>query len=561
MSNAHASTRAPRLAIRAVVSLTVFLTLPAPAARAQYTKATEMWPMRDGTRLHTTIYRPVGFGKYPAILVRTPYPIDSPNDDSWGAAWVAQGYVLVNQNTRGRFGSEGDDNIFRDDGWGLHQDGYDTVEYLAQKPWSNGKVGTWGASAPAITTEMMAGAAPPHLTCQILMVGSNDCYEQLFFQGGTLRSELIEPWLMAQGQYADEMPLFAAHPTDDEFWDQYDALARTALINVPAVFVGGWYDILSQGTIEGFMARQSRGGPLSRGENFLWMGPWTHGGIFGQNQGQLVYPPNAADGNAGWGLILGFLAHHLKGLPRPQWPAVTYYTMGPTDQVGPSWNQYRFAAAWPLTPAKREMFLHADGSMSLSHEFEFGYREFTADPVNPVPTVGGLNLNIAAGPFDQRDVEARADVIEYETASLQAPMEVSGPVSARLWVQGDGPDYDIAVRLTDVYPDGRSMLVLDGIRRARFRNGYQQEQLLTPDELALVEVDLWNTSIVFAAGHRMRISISGSNAPRFDPNPNTGEPFRQNTSTRTATTRVWSTRLTPSALLLPANGPQKLNRR
>ncbi len=534
--------------------------LSAGIARAQVIKEVQMWPMRDGVRLSTSIYRPAGGGTYSTVLMRTPYQKDSPNDDAWAQAWVGLGYTMVIQNTRGRFGSEGDDSIFRDDGWGEHQDGYDTVEYIATRPWSDGNVGTFGASAVGITQEMMAPSAPPHLRCQVIMVASNDCYEQLFFQGGTLRSEMVENWLKGQGQFDDEMPRFAAHPTDDAFWEQYDALARTSQVKAPAFFLGGWYDILSQGTLDGFFSRQYSGGPGVQGENFLWIGPWTHGGVFQQAQGELVYPANAADGGLPYTLILQFLDHHLHGAPRPQWPPVTYYRMGPTDAAGSWWNTYGWSNWWPLTWAERPMYLHADGSMTLSPKYEFGFRDVIADPANPVPTVGGNNLTIPAGPFDQRGVEARPDVVSFQTAPLATAMEVTGHVKARLWAQSDAPDYDLAVRLSDVYPDGRSMLVLDGIRRARFGNGFKTEQVLAPGELALIEVDLWSTSIVFAPGHRIRLSISGSNSPRFDVNPNTGEPFRQNTSTRAASTRLWVSTWTPSALILPAN-PQLLNRR
>lgn len=538
--------------IGVVTVLIAALCLLSSGAAAQ-TKQIQMWPMRDGTRLSTTIYAPAGAGPFPTVLTRTPYPKDQPGDDGFGQSLNASGYAYIVQNTRGRFTSEGVDHIFRDDGWGANKDGYDTVELAAALPWSNGKIATFGGSALGITQELMAGAAPPHLACQIIIVASNNFYDQLIYQGGTLRSELIEPWLRGQGRYADEMPVFAAHPTRDSFWNQYDALARAPAVDVPAIFVGGWYDILSKGTIEGFSARQALAGPHARGENFLWMGPWTHGGIYGQVQGELTYPASAADNGALVQLMLAFLNHHLRGGPRPVWPAVTYYAMGATNVPSTTWNQYRYASYWPPAYAFRHLLLHADGSMSFSTKPEFGFRTFVADPDAVVPTVGGPNLTLPAGPRDQRGIEARGDVVTFQTEPLVTGLEVSGPVWARLWVQGDTPDYDVAVRLTDVYPDGRSMLVLDGIRRARFRNGYAAEQLLAPGELALVYVELWSTSIVFAPGHRLRISISGSNSPRFDANPNTGEPFRRNLLTRTATTNLWISRWTPSSIMLPAN--------
>ncbi|MFZ5500519.1 MAG: CocE/NonD family hydrolase, partial [Candidatus Micrarchaeota archaeon] len=197
-------------------------------------------------------------------------------------------------------------------------------------------------------------------------------------------------------------------------------------------------------------------------------------------------------------------------------------------------------------------YLHADGALSTEKPPADGAsKTFKFDPKNPVPTRGGCNLNIPAGSFDQRPVENRPDVLLYTTDSLPEPVEVTGRVKVHLWASSSCKDTDFTAKLTDVYPDGRSMLVLDGIIRARHRNTVEKDELMAPGTVYRFEVDLWSTSIIFNKGHRIRIAVSSSNAPRFDPNPNTGDPFRTNDKTVVAENTLYHDAEHPSYVLLP----------
>jgi hypothetical protein len=203
--------------------------------------------------------------------------------------------------------------------------------------------------------------------------------------------------------------------------------------------------------------------------------------------------------------------------------------------------------------------LHPTGKLSTERTAENGSRSYRYDPAKPVPTIGGAELGANIGPRDQRSVESRPDVLLFTSDALEAPLEVTGRIGARLFVSSDCPDTDFTVKLTDVYPDGRSMLVTDGILRTRFRESFEREKLLEPGEVVEIPVDLWSTSLVFNTGHRIRIAVSSSNAPRFDPNPNTGRGFRADQEQRVAANTLHVSEKYPSQIVLPvynARGPQ-----
>jgi putative CocE/NonD family hydrolase len=346
-----------------------------------------------------------------------------------------------------------------------------------------------------------------------------------------------------------------AHPTFDDYWRAWDANARAEQVTVPAVFVGGWYDIFQQGTIDAFAARQERGGEGARGRTKLIMGPWTHG--VGRSQaGELSYPDNAARApgvlnEANW------LLHWLKGVDNAveQAPAVTYYTMGAAGEPGAPGNEWRQVERWPVPATATTYYLQPDGTLATDVPPNTGQpREYAYDPANPVPTRGGNNLTIPAGPMDQRPVEGRADVLVFTTEPLAAPIEVTGPLTARLWVSSSAPDTDFTVKLTDVYPDGRSMLVADGVRRMRFRNGFERAEPMTAGQVYPVTITFGSTSLVFNKGHRVRVAISSSNAPRFEPNANTGAPWSAGQATQVARNTVYVDRDRPSQVVLPVVG-------
>ncbi len=486
---------------------------------------TVMVPMADGTRLATDVYLPdQGGPAWPVRLVRTPYGRTRYNHE-YGAK-TDEGYAMVLQDLRGRFDSEGEDLAFVDCGWGARRDGVDTLKWILKQPWCNGKIGTEGASAMGITQCMLAPAEPPGLLAQYVLVAAPSLYHHGAYTGGALRASLNVGWLTANAFDPANVWMIVEHPFYDVHWAAVDSIARAEDIGVPAVHFGGWYDVFCQGTIDAFVSRQHRGGPGARGTQKLIMGPWAHGGPNGRPVGEVRFPRNAQQVPHGCGAKVWF-DHWLKGEDNgiERVPAVQYYTMGAIGENDAPGNAWRSAGDWPVPARETAYYLHADGGLSLeAPSADAGGAAYDYHPSNPVPTRGGCLLVMPAGPFDQRDLERRDDVLTFTTEPLDEPVEVTGRVRAVLSVRSDRVDTDFAVKLTDVYPDGRSMNVVDGIARCRYRKGFDRLALLTPGEPAAIEVDLWSTSIIFNKGHRIRVAVTSSNYPRFDVNVNTGWP-------------------------------------
>lgn len=506
---------------------------------------TQMVPMRDGTLLATDVHKPEGEGPWPVVLLRTPY-------GRAGAAsldYVRRGYVVVAQDVRGRFESEGENLPFLFDGWSEHQDGIDTINWVAAQPWCNGKIATAGGSALGITQVLTAAAQPEHVVCQAITVACGSLYHDAVHIGGGYSLALFEDWTKGAGFDPRALELMQEHSCYDDWWRKLDANARAELVNLPGLFVGGWYDIFTQGTIDAFLARQTRGGPGARGRRKLLMGPWPHGKR--REVGELTYPANALlppgpISESQW------IEYWLKGADNgvDKLPAVTWYVMGACGEPEAPGNEWRTADVWPpagMTPTP--YYLHSDGTLDREPA-DGAPLTYTYDPTAPVPTRGGNNLTIPAGPMDQREVENRADVLLFTSAPLTEPLEITGPIKARLWVSSSAVDTDFTVKLTDVYPDGRSMLVIDGIRRMRHRNSFEREELMTPGTVYEVEVDLWSTSLIFNAGHRIRVAVSSSNYRRFGANRNTGKGWND-PETVQADNTLHLDRARPSQILLP----------
>jgi putative CocE/NonD family hydrolase len=527
----------------------------APAARAGATK-TYMVPMRDGVRLATDVTLGAGAGPWPVILSRTPY----------GARRkiVAQGmddYVLVAQDVRGRFDSEGKSLAFFDDGWGEHQDGFDTVKWILAQPWCNGKIATVGGSAGGILEDMMGGANPPGLGAQYIQVAAGSLYHHAAYPGGVLQDKLVNGWLQANHFDADNLALMAAHPFYDALWKQVDSVARIRQerVNIPAVHVGGWFDVFTQGTIDSFVAR-SQIAP----NQWLIMGPWPHG--MKRDVGELVFPPNAVKVPTPVMSSKRFFDYWLKGQNNgvDKVPHVTYYVMGAIDEPGAPGNEWRTAEAWPVPAKATEFYLGADHEL-LRQSPAAGSLKYDYDPARPVPTRGGGNLNLPAGPMDQRPVENRTDVLVFSTPPLEEPVEVTGRVIVRLYASSSARDTTFMAKLCDVYPGsasaapemrqsriqgraeaapemrqsriqggaeaapemrgsgsegGRSMLITDGALRAACRESFSDPTPLEPGKVYQFTIAVGSTSIIFNKGHRIRVDISSSNAPRFAVHPN-----------------------------------------
>ncbi len=542
----------PGTLVLRILPLIAAASYSAPAAAAP--DGTVMVEMRDAVKLATDFYVPSGAGPFPAVLIRTPYGKSAM--DSIGDGLRGVGIATIVQDLRGRFASEGTDCVFRCDGDGDLKDGYDTMAWLATLPAFDGHLVTWGGSALGIVQYMAASATPPALDAMWVAVGTPSVYEHAFYQGGAFRKELMENWLQGQGSsfFLQEVK---DHPAGDPFWNAVQTAPDFGDVKVPAVHEGGWYDIFAQGTIDAFVGYQHQGGDGAKGKQKLILGPWTHGGMRGTHQGQLDYPANAVDPPQKFENLLSlWLSHHLGMSPDQAAidaiPPVIYYVMGDVTDAAAPGNVWRSASDWPIPASPARWYLHPGNSLGPTcppggAEFV----EYTYDPASPCPTLGGANLTIPAGPMDQSPVEQRPDVVLWSSESLSQPVEVTGRIRAHLFVSIDTPDTDLHVRLTDVYPDQRSMLVLDGALRLATRGGFASEVPMTPGQIVEAVVDLWSTSIVFNKGHRIRLSVTSSNTPRFFPNPNDGTRYGQSSVPQPVHVKIHHSAEYPSYVELP----------
>ncbi len=502
----------------------------------QQTVASEMVAMRDGVKLATDVYLPEGKGPWPVVLMRTPY-IKAPMGGQH-KQWTANGYAFVVQDCRGRFKSEGKYMPFMDD----HLDGYDTVEWTAKQSWSNGKVGMIGASAMGITANQASITAPPHLVAMYVQVAPASAYQHAIYTGGVFRKEMNEQWLKAQNAL-DVLKLTFDHYKDDGYVHIREGRLHWEKVRVPVYNWGGWHDIFNQGNIDNFVGLQNHGGGLALGNQKLTMGPWAHG-----NVEEVKYPNATPDQKE----PLRWFDYWLKGAANGimDEPPVRYYVMGDTTDPKAPGNEWRSSTVWPVPARLTSYFLHSAGVLSeqIANSSKSTYQY---DPKNPVPTIGGQLLFGRKGPMDQRPIGDRKDLLKFQTAPLETPVEVTGRVMVELWAESDCPDTDWTAKLVDVYPDGTERLVLDSALRARFREGFDKEVFMKKGEVYKFKIDLWSTSLVFNKGHRIAVHISSSNDPRFDPNPNTGKPMRADAETRVATNTIHHSRAYPSRILLP----------
>lgn len=510
-------------------------------------KVTHLLSMTDGTRLATDVYLPSGTGPWPVVLYRTPYGKDS---DHPGTEWTTGGYAVVAQDCRGTFDSEGLFRTFLDDGWGENKDGYETVLWIREQTWCNGKIGTLGGSARGITQNMLAGSAPPGLICQHVVVAASDLYSQGLFHDGAFRKRLIEGWVAGRGAAAYEymMDEVTAHPLyDDALWGYVNLEPRYSLVNWPMVHAGGWYDIFLQGTINNFVGIQHNGGPGAVGRQKLIIEPYGHG----HGDGGFAWPTEGL--TARYASERNWFDEWIKGLDRHVMddPPVCYYVLGDVDEPDGPGNEWRYADDWPVPATEVAYYFHDGGLLSTAPPTGFESPEaYMFDPADPVLTLGGANLSGNKGPYDQRPVESRGDVLVFTTPVIEEYVEITGKVLVRLWASSSAVDTDFTAKLCDVYPDGRSMLVCDGIVRARHRNTSTAEEFLTPGQIYEFEIDLWETCIAFNAGHRIRVDLSSSNYDRYDVNPNTGEPWNQHTHMQTAANTIYHDAAHPSHILL-----------
>lgn len=505
-----------------------------------------MVEMRDGVHLHTNV---LSKGKktkrYPVVLDRSPY-------GGFGTELIADiftalgDYIAVGQDMRGTCRSEGNFSIWRKDG----QDAFDTMKWIVQQPWSDGRVFSLGASADGIAEFVVALEDPSQYLVAEFIIWATPDARATVYPGGAYRQSLISGWLKSTvpEQAADAIKLIKSHNGASSWWDPLN-VSRPEVwkdFKAPAVFWAGWYDIFLQGNLNGHYIYQNLAAPSIRGKSYLFVDPLGHcqeaGKYFPFTEGEL------ADRKALGALLAlqmfkgnGTITKAAEGIKK-----ITFYVMGPDPKVAPQSKDGNFWCSvdtWP-TYTPTPFALTADGGMQLASRpgsgpdihlpspLAVGNRSYRYDPQHPVPTLGGNNLEISpCGPVDQRPVENRSDVLLHTTSPLTEALYVTGPMSTTLFVSAANVnDTDFTAKLTDVYPDGSSHLIQDGIIRMRWRLGADSSNIFWPTQPTLIRpgvvykvtVDLWNTSYVFNKGHRIRLAISSSNSPRFKANPNLG---------------------------------------
>jgi uncharacterized protein len=529
-----------------------------PEQIAALPKWTEMtMSTRDGTKLAANVFLPAGAGPFPVVLSRTPYLKDALGDLAGSSAkkYIDAGLAFVMQDVRGKGHSEGFYEAFVPD----LEDGYDTVEWVAKQPWSNGRVGMVGASALGITTNLAAMAAPPHLIAAYVIVAP---YDQLLnaYPGGVLKDEDTLGWLKGQGESQTQLDEVRGGAVNSAFWNEHAMTTQRKFIRIPMYNQGAWYDIFNDGNVENFRWLQNFGSKGARGNQKLYMVPAGHGGLGGDksdveyNQAGATVPPTEE---------MRWWEYWLKGTDNGimKEPPVTLFMMASGRKTHPSAASHVFTAPnWPPANHPTAYYLSADMHLTTkppaAADAKISYR---FDPANPVKTYGGSNLLQTAGPLDQRPIGQRQDYLRFETPVLDKNVAIAGHVDMTLWAATDGLDTDFMVKLIDVYPDGYEQIILDNPIRTRYRHGRDPDDvaLMTPGKPEELHIDLWNTAFTFEKGHKIQVTVTSSNATKFEINPNTGEPFGVATSTapRVATNTIYVDKRHPSAMMLPVLSP------
>ena len=485
-----------------------------------------MISMRDGKKLSAYLFAPEGKGPWPVLYEQRYADIKSPAVRKSYEKLINAGYVVVVQNFRGSHLSEGTWVGYRALGWGELKDGYDTVEWLAKQPFSTGKIGTLGSSQAGFAQNFLAVTQPPHLVCQYMIDTGLSLFHEGYRIGGTTRPTRFKTMNTVPGNPEDNMQLLKEwfkHPTYDAYWADEDCSKHFSKMNVPCFTVGSWYDFMSVGSIDSYVGRQHQGGPNSKGAQQLLIGPWLHGRFKETNKtNEMVYPDNSKffmDDH-----MIRWFDHYLKGAANgvEKDVAVKYYVMGAVGEKDAPGNVWKESADWPLKSIPTSYYLSAGGKLGLNPTtIKSSKTDFIADPINPatIPAKG------FPGGIDARVFESQAQVKTFTTEILDAPVEWTGKVQAEMFLSSDALDTDLIVRVSDVYPDGRSMLIIDYVRRLRYREGYEKEVFLEKGKVAKVAFDVGSLSMKFNKGHKIRVTIASTGAPFYEPNPNNGEPL------------------------------------
>jgi len=559
--------------------LAVYLGISQPVYSKMVVEKDVMVPMRDGVRLATDIYRPDGTGPFPAVMIRLPYD-KKPLQEvmvgrfsfSPGILFAQRGLVLIIQDVRGRYASEGDFYAFSHE----RQDSEDVVRWLREQPWFNGDLGAVGPSYLGYTQWALAPAAGDTLKCMAPMVISADLRD-LFYRNGAVCLDTGGGWAVGVGEREDgdhpkkdfetgmwHLPLmeaddvtgadvdffndWLAHPQRDAYWEALDRRPEIPNITAPSLLIGGWYDIAAGGMLEDYQALRASAGSDAARQPHLLMGPWMHGSQecdrdFGTEADVPLLFREMFDWNDYW----------LRGKGSLPDKPVHIFVMGI--------NTWRREEDWPLArTVYTPYYIRSDGKANTaagdgvlsetSASEEEAPDTYAYDPADPVPSVGGCFMGDGMGPRRQEQVERRQDVLVYTSAPLTEALEVTGPIRFVLYAATSGDDTDFTAKLCDVAPDGTSLNLAEGIVRGRFREDGKDTPLV-PGEVYRFEIDLWATSNVFLEGHRIRVQVSSSNFPQFDRNLNVYGPFAQQTEFKTAAQTIYHDAERPSHILLP----------
>jgi putative CocE/NonD family hydrolase len=560
--------------------------------------------MRDGVVLRADVYRPKSTDPVPVVVMRTQYGKDGAQADparyqppDWFASHC---YLVVVQDIRGQGRSGGVFSEFTND----QNDGYDSVEWAAALPGSNGKVGMYGSSYVGATQWLAAVTAPPHLVTIVPANTASDYYDGWTYEGGEFRLAFVQPWsigaiaktaAMNRGDTATVAELQAAeanptqwldyrpfnglpplqpdspavapwyfdwirHSTRDDFWRQFSIRDRYASVKIPVMHFEGWYDAFLAGGVENFTGMVAGGAtPEARANQRLVIGPWDHvdWGRSDSEPAPLLKDIGPVGDSPINELMLEWFDHFLKGKDNgvAGTPRVDYFLMGA--------NRWKSASSWPLPKTQwTKYYLTGAGGMpdragALGTDTPGAQApdSYVYDPAFPAPSLGGHSCCGAQsgpqGPYDQTPVEQRSDVMIYSSAPLAHDTEVTGPVSVDLWAASSAPDTDFTAKLTVVRADGDVINLNNGIIRTPFRTSLSQPSPAVPGQPYEYHIQIWPTSYEFRVGERIRLELSSSDYPQFAPNPNTGEPFGQSTAQRPATQTILHDAAHPSVLTLP----------
>ena len=527
-------------------------------------------PMRDGVELSTDVYLPAAGGTYPALLVRDMYSNGSSGVRLRYAKFAtANGYAFVFQSSRGRYDSDGEWYPYFNE----INDGDDTLTWIADQEWSDGKVGMFGSSYLASVQWLAALNGNPALVAIAPAVSPGNYYRDVAYPGGAFSLLSRARWGIALAGSRtnmsfpvdwiggiDHLPLetlaesvgfsvqhfqdWLAHPSYDEYWKPLDLEARATEMSVPALNFGGWYDVFLRSTIGSYktMTEQAATDRARRGQRLI-IGPWPHGWNVSSKNGDIEFGEDAVIDVES--LLLEWFDYWMKDGQAPEGAPIRLFIMGE--------NVWRDEQEWPLARTEyRPVYLHADGSLSEKRPTGDGKLSYDYDPADPVPTLGGNIMEpTLRGPYDQAPLDNREDILRFVSEPFIEPTEITGPVSAEIYATTDARDTDFMAKLIVVKPNGMAFNLVDGVIRARYRQGFEEEELIEPDKTYKYTIDLWATSYLLSPGDRLRLDVTSSNFPRLARNLNTGAPFAKTTEMKVARQTIHMSESESSRVILP----------